>query len=158
MTMGPFRSSTALLFRASPLARLKLLALPLTRPPASSASPPAFLLHVKRTPPTDINLKNDDGSTKDLPYVTRATVWAADQWAKLGQAEENTWKRKAFVRTGQTQRNLLSSEPSSLACTSKVPHPDFHLRLYIHRKWATASWTKSSSRCGSSSRFAEKPS
>jgi hypothetical protein len=108
--MGAIRPTQALLFKVTPLAQLKLLALPLTTPrraATDNASPPAFLLHAKRTPPANLELKNEDGSKKDLPYVTRATAWAADQWSKLGQAEENTWKRKAFVSyrsTGKTCR------------------------------------------------------
>jgi hypothetical protein len=44
-----------------------------------------------------LKLKNEDGSKKDLPYLTRATVWAADQWGKLGQADEGSFKRRAYV-------------------------------------------------------------
>lgn len=97
--MGALRPSAVLSFRQSSASFLKLFALPLTRPLAQNgaAPPPAFLLHAKRTPAADVELKNDDGTKKDLPYVTRATVWAADNWQKLGQANEGTWKRKAYV-------------------------------------------------------------
>ncbi|KAK4046031.1 hypothetical protein OIV83_006420 [Microbotryomycetes sp. JL201] len=98
--------------------RLQLLALPLTRPPPTSSpiaaqpqpSPsadagsqqaarplPAFLLHAKRVPVGKVELKNADGSPKKLPPITRATSWAADNWQKLGQAPDGTWKRRAYV-------------------------------------------------------------
>lgn len=97
--MGALRPSAVLSFRTTSPSFLKLFALPLTRPITSNGStqPPAFLLHAKRTPPAEISLTNEDGSKKDLPYVTKATVWAADNWQKLGQANEGSWKRRAYV-------------------------------------------------------------
>lgn len=163
--MGALRPTQTLLFRVTPLAQLKLLALPLTTPRSATDSPPAFLLHAKRTPPANIDLKNADGSKKDLPYVTRATVWAADQWAKLGQAEENTWKRKAFVSTSSTEAvpkvpraapsffELCRHRPKS-QCTLDIRiHPICLVPDYLHtdasllhRKWEIASWIGSSLR------------
>ncbi|KAM0789869.1 hypothetical protein ACM66B_006715 [Microbotryomycetes sp. NB124-2] len=104
--------------QATSLRQLQLLALPLNRPrssPSPTTAPPrpststeanaqtsqqalpAFLLHAKRVPVGKVELKNEDGSPKKLPPVTRATSWAADNWQKLGQAPEGTWKRKAYV-------------------------------------------------------------
>ena len=127
--MGAIRPTQALLFRVSPLAQLKLLALPLTTPKRVADTPPAFLLHAKRTPPAKIDLKNEDGSKKDLPYVTRATVWAADQWAKLGQADENTWKRKAFVSSKcriccwpETSKGVVAQSSSARSCMGRSMH------------------------------------
>lgn len=113
--MGPLRPSAVLSFRNSSPSFLKLFALPLTRPLAqkgAAPAPPAFLLHAKRTPAADVELKNDDGSKKDLPYVTRATVWAADNWQKLGQANEGTWKRKAYVSRAKRVIPLQKALPT----------------------------------------------
>ncbi|KAL8277591.1 hypothetical protein RQP46_010023 [Phenoliferia psychrophenolica] len=69
-------------------AMLKLLALPLTR---SGPQPPLFYLHAVRPPPSAVK-------TADLSYASRATNKAADVWSQLGQANEGSWKRKAYMQ------------------------------------------------------------
>lgn len=34
-----------------------------------------------------------------IPIPTRASMWAADQWSKLQEGKEGSWKRKAYVRS-----------------------------------------------------------
>lgn len=131
--MKAFDPSQRVLMHASAMSRLRLLALPLTKPPPpSSKAAPAFLLHAQRTPVNKVKLKNDDGSPKKLPPMTRATVWAADNWQKLGQAKEGTWKRRAYVGAqteaeetylGPTDEDRVSLEGScslSLSCPYRI--------------------------------------
>ncbi|KAM0749469.1 hypothetical protein T439DRAFT_303371 [Meredithblackwellia eburnea MCA 4105] len=75
--------------RASQPRLLKLLALPLSKTPKQPNGQPLFYLHAKRIKDAQIN-------NKDLSYASRATNKAADMWSKLGQANQGTWKRRAY--------------------------------------------------------------
>ncbi|KAK4046513.1 hypothetical protein OIO90_006542 [Microbotryomycetes sp. JL221] len=113
---GPLKATCPRHMHATLARQLKLLALPLTKASNSTAATdrsghehvqnglnvtrtalPAFLIHAKRVPVAQVELKNPDGSPKKLPAITRATTWATNNWQKLGHAPEGTWKRKAYV-------------------------------------------------------------
>lgn len=73
---------------------LKLFALPLSR--QTGSRPPLFYLHAKKVAPA--SLTKSDGKPLPIPIPTRAAIWAANQWSKLQEGKEGSWKRKAYVR------------------------------------------------------------
>ena len=65
------------------VARMRILALPLTRPSAPQLT--YFYAQILTTP--------DVAPTR----VTKVINWAGRQWAGLGKAKSDTWKYKAYV-------------------------------------------------------------
>lgn len=70
---------------ASSSQKLRILALPLMR---SSKAPMIYFYSIN--PPTSAN--------NQPSYLNRATSWAGKQWDKLGAAEVDSWKHKAWRR------------------------------------------------------------
>ncbi|GAA5836253.1 hypothetical protein JCM11251_001443 [Rhodosporidiobolus azoricus] len=99
--------------RPSPLLRLKLLALPLTRTPASSTQP-SFYLHALRSSLSSPQAKQrqQDSEPAYLGYANKAIDKAADLWAGLGKAEGG-WKKKTYD-TGERMMDKIEYEEWAL--------------------------------------------
>lgn len=97
---------------------LKLFALPLSKQLPTSTKQPIFYLHAKKPTIT---------STAKLSLATKATNKAADFWFKLGQAPDNSWKRKAYT-TGEKFMDRIEYEEWSLkAIDTELAPPSWSL-------------------------------